>query len=194
MVSYTYKSIENQDDNMPNWYKPEIDSKVLKGLMKRRNLPGLINNFCYLLLLFITGYIAYLTWGTWWAIPAFLVYGNIYSFSNARWHEFVHRSVFRTRWLNDFFYQVFSLMDYFEAFKWRWSHTHHHSRTIHLDVDYEIQVSRPANLWNLFVTDAFAIERVWAEFKSTFWHSLGIMTPLAKDCVPEAERWKMIWN
>ena len=94
MVSYTYKSIENQDDNMPNWYKPEIDSKVLKGLMKRRNLPGLINNFCYLLLLFITGYIAYLTWGTWWAIPAFLVYGNIYSFSNARWHEFVHRSVF----------------------------------------------------------------------------------------------------
>ena len=85
-------------------------------------------------------------------------------------------------------------MDYFEAFKWRWSHTHHHSRTIHLDVDYEIQVSRPANLWNLFVTDAFAIERVWAEFKSTFWHSLGIMTPIAKDCVPESERWKMIWN
>ena len=186
MVSYTYKSIENQHDNMPNWYKPEIDSKVLKGLMKRRNLPGLINNFCYLLLLFITGYIAYLTWCTWWAIHAFLVYGNIYSFSNARWHEFVHRSVFRTRWLNDFFYQVFSLMDYFEAFKWRWSHTHHHSRTIHLDVDYEIQVSRPANLWNLFVTDAFAIDRVWAEFKSVFWHSLGIMTPIAKDCVPES--------
>ena len=48
MVSFTYKSIENQHDNMPNWYRPEIDSKVLKGLMKRRNLPGLINNFCYL--------------------------------------------------------------------------------------------------------------------------------------------------
>ena len=46
MVSYTYKSIENQDDNMPNWYRPEIDSKILKSLMKRRNLPGLINNFC----------------------------------------------------------------------------------------------------------------------------------------------------
>ena len=30
-------------------------------------------------------------------------------------------------------------MDYFEAFKWRWSHTHHHSRTIHLNIDYEIQ-------------------------------------------------------
>ena len=51
MVSYTYKSIENQHDNMPNWYRPEIDSKILKSLMKRRNLPGLINNFCYLLLL-----------------------------------------------------------------------------------------------------------------------------------------------
>ena len=29
MVSYTYKSIENQHDNMPNWYRPEIDSKIL---------------------------------------------------------------------------------------------------------------------------------------------------------------------
>ena len=194
MVNFEYKSIENQHDNMPNWYRPKIDSKVLKELMKRRDLPGLINNVCYLALLVAAGYIAFLTWGTWWAIPAFLVYGNIYSFTNARWHEFVHRSVFKTRWLNDFFYHVFCVLDYFEVYKWRWSHTHHHSRTIHLDIDYEIQVSRPANLWNLFVTDAFAIDRVWAEFKSTFLHSLGIMTPIAKDCVPESERWKMIWN
>ena len=40
MVSYTYKSIENQHDNMPNWYRPKIDSKVLKDLMKRRDMPG----------------------------------------------------------------------------------------------------------------------------------------------------------
>ena len=30
-----------------------------------------------------------------------LVYGNIYSFLNARWHEFT-RSAFKTRWLNDY--------------------------------------------------------------------------------------------
>ena len=194
MVTFTYKSIENQNDNMPNWYKPKIDSKILKSLMKRKDLPAWINTVCFFSLLVLSGYLAWISWGTWWSIPAFLVYGNIYSFLNARWHEFGHRSAFKTRWLNDFFYQICSFLDYFEAYKWRWSHTHHHSRTIHLDVDYEIQVSRPANLFNLFVKDVFAIDRVWAEFKTVFWHSLGIMTPIAKDCVPEDQRWKMIWN
>jgi fatty acid desaturase len=194
MVKFAYKSIENQQEQMLNWYKPSIDKKNLKDLMKRKDLPALINTICFFTLLIVSGYLAWISWGTWWAIPAFLIYGNIYSFLNARWHEFGHRSAFKTRWLNDFFYQVCSFLDYFEAYKWRWSHTHHHSRTIHLGIDYEIQVSRPANLINLFVTDFFAIERVWGEFKTIFWHSLGIMTPIAKDCVPESERWKMIWN
>ena len=44
MVNYTYKSIENQHDNMPNWYRPNIDPKVLKELMKRsNNLKGNCN-------------------------------------------------------------------------------------------------------------------------------------------------------
>ena len=31
----TYKSIENQQEQMPNWYRPNIDKKNLKNLMKR---------------------------------------------------------------------------------------------------------------------------------------------------------------
>ena len=102
MVNFSYNSIEEQDKNMPNWYAPNIDKKSLKLLMKRRDGPAWINTICYFSTLLIFGYLALLSWGTWWAIPAFIVYGNIYSFLNARWHEFGHRSAFKTRKLNDF--------------------------------------------------------------------------------------------
>ena len=195
MVNYSYKKIEKLQDNLPKWYKPIIDPKILKSLMQRSDGPAWLNTICFFSVFFISGYIAYLSWGTWWAFPAFFIYGSIYALGfNARWHEYGHRSAFKTRWLNDFFYEISSFLCYFESFSWKWSHIHHHSQTIHLDVDYEIQVSRPANLFNLFVKDVFAIDRVWAEFKKVFQHSLGIMTPFAKDCVPEDQRWKMIWN
>ena len=192
MVNYSYQPIEKQHENMQKWYKPKIDQKLLRTLMKRQDGPGWLNTILYFSLLFITGYIAYLSWGKWWAIPAFFVYGTVYAFSNARWHEYGHRSVFKTRWLNDFFYEISCFIAYFEAVSWRWSHTHHHSRTIHLGVDYEIQVGRPANLVDCFVFEIFGTKRVYFEFKKILLHSLGIITQVALDCVPENQRKRMI--
>ena len=171
-----------------------IDPKTLKELTKRKDSPGWINTITYFAVLIISGYMAFLSWGTWWALPAFFIYGTIYAFSNARWHEYGHRSVFKTRWLNDLFYYISSFFSYFEPVSWRWSHTHHHSRTIHQDIDYEIQVSRPSNLLDLFFFDLFGIKRVYFEFKKILLHSFGIMTPVALDCVPENQRSKMIWS
>ena len=194
MSRYSYESIENQDQNMKTWFKPKIDPKTLKELTKRKDSPGWINTITYFAVLIISGYMAFLSWGTWWALPAFFIYGTIYAFSNARWHEYGHRSVFKTRWLNDLFYYISSFFSYFEPVSWRWSHTHHHSRTIHQDIDYEIQVSRPSNLLDLFFFDLFGIKRVYFEFKKILLHSFGIMTPVALDCVPENQRSKMIWS
>ena len=54
MVNYSYKSIENQHDNMRDkWFKPRIDNKLLKDLMKRRDEPGWLNTILYFSLLFI---------------------------------------------------------------------------------------------------------------------------------------------
>ena len=47
MVKFAYKSIENQQDQMPNWYRPNIDKKTLKELMQRRDLPAWINTICF---------------------------------------------------------------------------------------------------------------------------------------------------
>ena len=59
------------------WFKPKIDSKLLKNLMQRRDGPGWLNTILYFTSLLLTGYIAYLSWGTWWALPAFFIYGSI---------------------------------------------------------------------------------------------------------------------
>ena len=114
MSKYSYESIENQDQNMKTWFKPKIDSKTLKELTKRKDSPGWINTITYFTILIISGYVAFLSWGTWWSVPAFFIYGTVYAFSNARWHEYGHRSVFKTRWLNDQFYYISSFFSYFE--------------------------------------------------------------------------------
>jgi hypothetical protein len=52
--------------NLEDWYKPKLDKKVLKNLSKRKDLPGLIHFFFYFLSLIVSGYLAYITLGTWW--------------------------------------------------------------------------------------------------------------------------------
>ena len=72
MPTHSYLPIEKQHVNMENmkqkWYRPNIDPKVLKNLSKRRDAPGYFNTVAYFLLLFVTGYLAYLSWETWWAV------------------------------------------------------------------------------------------------------------------------------
>ena len=57
--------------NLDDWYKPQLDKKKLKELSRRSDLPGLIHFFLYFLFLFISGYLAYLTWGTVWTLFSF---------------------------------------------------------------------------------------------------------------------------
>jgi len=198
MPNYNYKPIDQLNENMDNldqkWFKPKIDLKLLKELSKRRDGPGWINTISYFVVLFVTGYLSYLSWGSWWALPAFFAYGTVSAFAAARWHEYGHRSVFRTRWLNDFFYEISSFICYFEPVSWRWSHTHHHSRTIHVGIDYEIAVPPNSKLINVFLWDLLSLRRYYYESKKILYHSLGIMTQVAKDCVPEYQRSRMIWT
>ena len=59
------------------WYQPRIPRAVLKELMKRDDAAGLRNFVPWFVLLVASGAVAAFTWGTWWAVPAFFVYGTI---------------------------------------------------------------------------------------------------------------------
>jgi fatty acid desaturase len=91
-----------------------------------------------------------ITWGTWWAMPCFFVYGVLYgSASDSRWHECGHGTAFRTAWMNQAVYQIACFMIMRNPTAWRWSHTRHHTDTIVVGRDPEIVLMRPPVLWKL---------------------------------------------
>ena len=85
------------------WFKPKINSKRLKELSKRSDLPGLVHFVIYFSSLIFFGYLSYVYWGTWLFLLFFFIYSTIYTFSIANGHETVHRTAFKTRWINEVF-------------------------------------------------------------------------------------------
>ena len=182
---------------LEDWHKCKIDKKIYKELTKRSDWQGLKHVSIWIFFLILSGYIAFVAWGTWWAIPAFLVYGNIFMACNPVWHECGHRTAFKSRWLNEIFYHLGSFMFNFEPIRWRWSHFHHHSYTLHTQgpYDHEIQVTKPTDLLFVFLHhlplgNLFFYKSYAALHLETIKHALGITTLVMKDCIPENERGK----
>lgn len=198
-VSGGYKEIvglgdEHLEERMEaTWWQPKISRKELKALMERQDAPALRHYGLWVVLLIVSGYAAAMSWGTWWALPAFLIFGTIYSSSDASWHECGHGTPFKTRWLNEVVYHITSFMTLREAFLWRWSHARHHTHTYLVGLDPEIQVMRPADLVKIAM-DFFYLRSGPPEVMRIIRHALAMPDANVRDFVPEEERWKMYWS
>jgi MocE subfamily Rieske [2Fe-2S] domain protein len=190
-VALDDEHLENKVEE--HWWHPNISRTELKALMTRTDTAALQHFGLWIALLMVSGYAAVLSWGTWWAIPAFLIYGTIYSSADARWHECGHGTPFKTRWLNEIFYHLSSFMTLREGFLWRWSHARHHTNTIIVGLDPEIQVKRPADLVKIML-DFFNIMSGPPEVWRIIRHAFGKPNSDVQNFVPEEERWKMYWS
>ena len=188
--------------DLDNWYKPNIDKRSLKEFSKRSDTKGIFDIFLFIVALLLSGYLCFLTWGTWWCILALLLYGNIfYCKIISIQHETNHETYFKSRSLNRFFYNLTSLLGGFEAVRWKWSHFHHHTYTIftHEEVyDYENNSPRPTEpirfLLNFLpLGPIINIQKVrhFTHFE-ILKHSLGIVSSVVKTTVPENEINKVI--
>jgi fatty acid desaturase len=175
------------------WYSCSLPRGLLKQLVRRSDGAGLANFGPWLALLAASGGLAYVAWGSWWAAPAFLLYGTLYSSSDAHWHECAHGTAFRSRWLNEGFYHLLSFMCLREAYLWRWSHARHHTHTMIRGLDPEITVPRPANL-PAIASDFLYLYSGSVEVRKILLHAMGVMTPAALAFVPPGERFKMVWT
>ncbi|MFC4776705.1 fatty acid desaturase family protein [Paenibacillus sp. GCM10023252] len=176
------------------WYASPIPRKRMKELMKRSNGPAIRDTIIWLSLLIGAGIVAYYSWGTWWAVPAFLVYGILYSSpGDSRWHECGHGTAFKTPWMNEVIYQFASFLVLRPATPWRWSHARHHTDTYIVGRDPEIAQPRPP-VWRIILMEIMHLYAGPRDVKRMFLHCFGIMDKTEKEYIPATEYRKTFWE
>ncbi|KAB1068054.1 NADH:ubiquinone reductase (Na(+)-transporting) subunit F [Tamlana haliotis] len=177
-----------------DWYQSPIPRKAMRELLVRKDGPAIRDTLLLLVILMGTAFCTVLLWGTWWVLIPYLIYAVFYgTSSDSRWHECAHGTAFKTDWMNNIVYEVSSFMVMRESVVWRWSHTRHHSDTIIVGRDPEIQVPRPPSISN-FILSIFNIGVYKSYYPSIIRHAFGHISEAEKTYIPKSEFGKIYRN
>lgn len=127
--------------NRIKWYRCSVSREQLRELNKRSDFLGAVQTLGYLgILATASGAAIYSSLHWPWYVTALLVFvnGHFWHFTVNGFHELVHDSVFRTRWLNRFFLWVLSFLGWHNHHHFWASHTEHHKYTLHPPDDQEV--------------------------------------------------------
>ncbi len=176
------------------WYTTPVAKAELRQLLERRDGPAIRDTALLFLILLVTGCATIALWGSWWMLLPYAIYAVFYgTSSDSRWHECGHGTAFKTDWMNTALYEIASFMVLRESVVWRWSHNRHHSDTIVVGRDPEIQVPRPPDVFGLVLSlTAANVYRTY--FPSLLRHALGRMTAGERTFIPESEFRKVCRN
>jgi fatty acid desaturase len=136
-----------------NWYRCRVSKEELAKLNQRSNFLGFLQTGGYLGLLAATGTAAFISAERWpWPVTVALVFfhGTCWNFMINGFHELIHDSVFKTRWLNRFFLWIFSWLGHYSHIAFWASHTEHHKFTLHPPDDLEVVLPQGYSLKNLW--------------------------------------------
>jgi Na+-transporting NADH:ubiquinone oxidoreductase subunit F len=176
------------------WFRPAIDPATLQHLQTRRNVRATVDTLLWLGALIVAGLLAWRSLGSWWALPAFALYGALYGgAADARWHEHGHGTAFRSRWPNEVLYHLASFLLWRGPTVWRWSHHRHHTDTIIVGRDAEIAVPRPPSLPRVAIGFTHLLEgpRLYLRLVR---HAAGRIDAEAFELVPESELRRVVWE
>ncbi len=130
-----------------SWYRSPMSREQLQALNQRSDFKGLLQTGGYLGLLALTGLSACVVAGHLpWPVVALILFfhGTCWAFLINGFHELVHGSVFKTRFLDDFFVWTFGFLGWYNPHLFWASHTEHHKYTLHPPDDLEVVL--PAKL------------------------------------------------
>ena len=170
------------------WYQTPVDRKLMKELTKRTDSPALRDTALWLGLLVGFGGLGVLTWGSWWAVLVFLIYGLLYATAaDSRWHECGHGTAFKAPWMNTvvFHFTNFQLIAS-PVVTW-WSHMRHHTDTIIVGQDPEIPAMRPPALL-LIGANVFGLVAAPRNYATMIRLAFGRLTAHEATYVPDSAR------
>ncbi len=139
-----------------SWYRVPIPREDLKRLTARSDVLALLQTVGFLATVGATGAAAWVAWdaaaaGTFpvWGVAALVfLHGTVWAFLLNGFHELVHYTVFRTRWLGTLFLYLYSFLGWFDPVFFKASHKRHHLYTLHPPKDREVQLPIRMRLWN----------------------------------------------
>ena len=143
------------------WYRSPIERSRFRELSRLSDAQGWLQAGGHLTLFVITGTLVYLSWlQSFWLgfVMALFAHGTVASFFSATApHELGHGTVFRTKWLNQVFLYLFSLIGWWDPFDYASSHTYHHRYTLHPEGDRENLLPLEPSLRSTFVLQLLTI-------------------------------------
>ncbi len=175
------------DQSNITWYRSPIDKALLADLMIRSDLRGWTQTLLHLGFFFATAALAYGAYSQitlancFWSVPVLLgalfVHGTMGPFMGLiAIHELQHRTVFKTRSLNEFFEKVYAFISWSDYLWYQQSHARHHRATCHAPHDGEVLLpvrfsTRRKAFWlGLF---AWYPRATWAKLTQVWRHAQG---------------------
>jgi len=126
---------------MIHWYRVPLSKEKLRELTQRSDWKGFLQTVPYLLLLVVTGTATYYSFyhlPLWLFFVLLLVHGGLFAFMLNGFHELVHGTVFKSKWLNAVFLRIFAFLSWNSHVRFRASHMRHHASTLHPPDDEEV--------------------------------------------------------
>ena len=165
-----------QTNRRINWYRSPIDRQTLYDLNQRSNLLGFLQTLGHLSVLTLTGsfaWYAFYNLDLLYLFLALFLHGTGYAFLLNGFHEFCHLSVFRTRFLNVLFLNVFSFLGGYNPVAFWASHSDHHKYTLHTPDDLEVVLPIELNLGSFLKVFLINPMGLWRRWKGVIRFSFG---------------------
>jgi fatty acid desaturase len=174
------------------WYRCALSRPQMKSLMQRQDARALGDTLIWFSLIAASGALAWLSWGTLWAIPAFFLYGTLYAGpADSRWHETGHGTAFKSARLNNILYQIASFLVLRRPTQKRWSHARHHTDTLVVGRDPEIVAPRPPDVLGLLL-NCLNLKTGLNELNQVLLNAAGKISAEEQSYIPASEHGKVV--